>query len=244
MALIILLTLRQLAGARRLAIVGAVALLPAALAIYSRQAAGGAASYDDFANATVDGLIVALVMPIVTMALATASLGNEMEDRTLSFIALQPIARWKTALAKLIAPSLIAVPLTAAGAAAAAYAELGGAAGAERTALAVGGAVAVGAFAYCSVFTWLGLITSRALAFALVYVFMWEAAVATFIGGARYLSVRGYTLGMMDWLDSSPYLSALSARAIEPPAALIGAALVCVLFYALTVRRLKGMDIP
>ena len=243
MAQIILLTLRQLAGARRLIIVGAVALLPAALAIYSRQAAGDA-SYEDFANTTVDGLIVALVMPIVAMALATASLGNEMEDRTLSFIALQPIARWKTALAKLIAPALIAVPLTAAGAGAAAYAELVGNPGAARTALAIALSVAVGSFAYCSVFTWLGLVTNRALALALVYVFLWEAAVATFIGGARYLSIRGYALGMMDWLDSSPYLSALSDRAIEPPAAMLGAALVCVLFYALTVRRLKGMDAP
>ena len=243
MAQIILLTLRQLAGARRLIIVGAVALLPAALAIYARQIGAGA-TLDDFANGTIDALIVALAMPIITMALATAALGNEVEDRTLSFIALQPIARWKIALAKLIAPSLIAVPLATAGAAAASYVELAGGETAVRTTLAVAVSVAVGSFAYCCVFTWLGLATSRALAVALVYVFMWEAAVATFIGGARYLSVRGYTLGMMSGLDSSPALSALSDRAIELPAALIGAALVCALFYALTVRRLKRMDVP
>ena len=243
MAQIILLTLRQLAGARRLIIVGAVAALPAILAIYARQVGAGA-SYEDFANGTIDALVVALVMPIVTMTLATAALGNEMEDRTLSFIALQPIARWKIALAKLIAPSLIAVPLTALGAAAASYASLVGDETAVRTTFAVTISAAVGSFAYCCVFTWLGLATSRALAVALVYVFLWEAAVATFIGGARYLSVRGYTLGMMSGLDTSPALSALSDRAIEPPAALIGAALVCVVFYALTVRRLKRMDVP
>lgn len=241
MAQIILLTLRQLAGARRLIIVGAIAALPAALSIYSRQAGGGA-SADDFANGTVDALIVALVMPIATMTMATASFGNEMEDRTLSFIALQPIARWKIALAKLAAPALTAVPLATLGAAAAAYAELIGDAGAARTALAIAVAVAVGSFAYCSVFTWLGLVASRALALALVYVFLWEAAVATFIGGARYLSVRGYALGIMRGLDEEG-LSALSDRAIELPAAIIGAAAVSLIFYGLTVRRLKRMDI-
>lgn len=240
-AQIILLTLRQLAGARRLIIVGAIAALPAALSIYSRQTGG--ASAEEFANGTVDGLIAALVMPLVTMTMATAAFGNEMEDRTLSFIALQPIARWKTALAKLAAPALIAVPLATLGASSAAYAELAGNAGAARTTLAIGVSVAVGSFAYCSVFTWLGLAASRALALALVYVFLWEAAVATFIGGARYLSVRGYALGMMNGLDEEG-LSALADRAIELPAAIIGAAAVSLIFYGLTVRRLKRMDIP
>ena len=241
MARIILLTLRQLAGARRLIIVGAIAALPAVLAIYSRQTGG--ASAEEFANATVDGLIAALVMPIVTMTLATASFGNELEDRTLSFIALQPIARWKIALAKLAAPALTAVPLVTLGAAAAAWIELSGNAGAARTALAIAISVAAGSFAYCCVFTWLGLMTSRALAAALVYVFLWEAAVATFIGGARYLSVRGFTLGMMNGMDEKG-LSTLADRAIELPAAIIGAAAVSLIFYALTVRRLKRMDVP
>ena len=236
-----MLTLRQLAGARRLTIVGAIAALPAVLAIYSRQTGG--ASAEEFANATVDGLIAALVMPIVTMTLATASFGNELEDRTLSFIALQPIARWKTALAKLAAPALTAVPLVTLGAAAAAWIELSGDAGAARTALAIAVSVAAGSFAYCCVFTWLGLMTSRALAAALVYVFLWEAAVATFIGGARYLSVRGFTLGMMNGMDEEG-LSTLADRAIELPAAIIGAAAVSLIFYALTVRRLKRMDVP
>ena len=133
------------------------------------------------------------------------------------------------------------------GAAAAAWIELSGdagaGAGAARTALAIAVSVAAGSFAYCCVFTWLGLITSRALAAALVYVFLWEAAVATFIGGARYLSVRGFTLGMMRGMDAEG-LSTLADRAIELPAAIIGAAAVSLIFFALTVRRLKRMDVP
>ena len=94
-----------------------------------------------------------------------------------------------------------------------------------------------------AIFTWAGLMTSRALGFALIYVFLWEGVLASFLGGIRYLSVRGYTLTIMHQLEQDT-LEVLGERAIEFPAAVVGAIAVTVVFFALTVYRLKKMDVP
>ena len=110
-------------------------------------------------------------------------------------------------------------------------------------ALAVGAGLGAGAVAYSAIFTWAGLVTSHALGFALVYVFLWEGVIARFATGVSYLSVRGYALGIMHGIDGSG-LSAFEDIAIELPAAIGGAIVVTVGFLWLTVRRLQRMDVP
>ena len=234
------LSLRQLAGVRRLLIVSLLTLLPVALALAIRFGAGDDAETDDVITGVIDAILVAGILPLVTMALATASFGNELEDKTLSYIMLKPLPRWKIALPKLIAPILVAGPLVVISGAAAAYIGLDSG---FKTPLAVGAALLVGVVAYSAVFTWAGLITTRALSFAIVYVFLWEGVVSTFISGVRYLSVRGYTLAVMHGLDETG-LESLSDRVIEFPAAIGGALLVTAVFFWLTIWRLRKMDVP
>ena len=234
------LSLRQLAGVRRLLIVSLLTLLPVALALAIRFGAGDDAETDDVITGVIDAILVAGILPLVTMALATASFGNELEDKTLSYIMLKPVPRWKIALPKLIAPILVAGPLVVISGAAAAYIGLDSG---FKTPLAVGAALLVGVVAYSAVFTWAGLITTRALSFAIVYVFLWEGVVSTFISGVRYLSVRGYTLAVMHGLDETG-LESISDRVIEFPAAIGGAVLVSAVFFWLTIWRLRKMDVP
>ena len=234
------LSLRQLAGVRRLLIVSLLTLLPVALALAIRFGAGDDAETDDVITGVIDAILVAGILPLVTMALATASFGNELEDKTLSYIMLKPVPRWKIALPKLIAPILVAGPLVVVSGAAAAYIGLDSG---FKTPLAVGVALLVGVVAYSAVFTWAGLITTRALSFAIVYVFLWEGVVSTFISGVRYLSVRGYTLAVMHGLDETG-LESISDRVIEFPAAIVGALLVSAVFFWLTIWRLRKMDVP
>ena len=234
------LSLRQLAGVRRLLIVSLLTLLPVALALAIRFGAGDDAETDDVITGVIDAILVAGILPLVTMALATASFGNELEDKTLSYIMLKPVSRWKIALPKLIAPVLVAGPLVVVSGAAAAYIGLDSG---FKTPLAVGVALLVGVVAYSAVFTWAGLITTRALSFAIVYVFLWEGVVSTFISGVRYLSVRGYTLAVMHGLDETG-LESISDRVIEFPAAIGGAILVSAVFFWLTIWRLRKMDVP
>lgn len=234
------LTLRQLTGTRRLLIVGLLTALPVGLVLLIRVVGGESGDDEDFVSGIFDGLLISGLLPIAVMTLATASFGNEVEDRTLSYIYLKPVSRWKIALSKLLAPVLIAAPLIVVSGVATTIIGMGP--GVELP-LAVGVSLLIGVVTYAAVFTWTGLMTTRALAFAIVYVFLWEALVSSLIGGVRYLSVRGYTLAIMYGLDREG-LETLSERVIEFPAAIVGSALVSAVFFSLTVYRLKRMDVP
>ena len=241
MAPVFWLSLRQLTGRWRVILITLLAGLPVGLAIIVRYTATDDTSFDEnFMDILLDGLLVAGIMPIVTMALSTASFGNELEDRTLSFLTLKPIARWRIAMPKLMASIAISGPLLIASGVAAA---LLGFDGSIRAAIAVGVAVFVGVSAYAAIFTWAGLVTSRPLAFALIYVLLWEGVISSFINGVNYLSVRGYTLSIMYGINETEF-RVLSERVIEFPAAIVGAVAVTVLFSFLGVRRLRRMDVP
>jgi len=175
-----------------------------------------------------------------TMALATSSFGNELEDKTLGYLPLMPVARWRIVLPKVFASLTICGPLLVVSGA---IATLLGFDGAIRPTVAEAVSLGVGVIDYSTIFTWAGLVTTRALPFALVYVLLWEGVISSFIRGVDYLSVRGYTLAIMSGLDESSF-PALEDRVIELPAAICGAVIVTVLFLFLGVRRLSRMDVP
>ena len=68
-------------------------------------------------------------------------------------------------------------------------------------AAATGVGLLIGAAAYAAIFTWAGLATRHALIFGLVYVFIWEASLAAYLDGIRFLSVRQFTLALISGLD-------------------------------------------
>ncbi len=241
MGTLLQLSLRQLAGRRRLLLlIISLAALPVAVAAIWTGLVGDGGSYrSSFVNGLLDGMIVAGVLPIVTMTLATAAFGHELEDHTLGYLVLNPIPRWWIALAKFLASVLVAGPLLIASGVATILLGLDLD---WRSAATVAASLLVGVVTYSAIFTWAGLMTTRALSFALVYVFLWEGVTTTFLGGVRYLSVRGYTLALLHGFDGEAF-DTLGPRAIEFPAALVGAGMVTFLFFWLTVRRLRKMDV-
>ena len=228
-----------------------LALLPLGLAaLVSFTLDQDETSNSSFINILLDGLLISGILPIVTMVLATATFGNELEDRTLSYLVLKPVARSRIVLPKLLAPITIGGPLLVASGIGA---TILGASGLGvsllvldsdiRSLLAVGVALLVGVITYAAIFTWTGLITTRALAFGLVYVFLWEGLISSYLDGVRYLSVRGYMLAVMHGLDDTSFAS-LEDRVIEFPAAIAGTIAVTVVFFFMSVRRLRMMDVP
>ncbi len=238
------LSIRQLTGKWRLAIIVLVAAMPVAVVVALRAAGGtddrSANDIQDAVRVFLDGMIVAAVLPIVTMTFATASFGNEVEDGTLRYLLLNPLRRWSIALGKMLAPVAIAAPVLIFSGVAVA---LVGMDGDIRTAAAVAAGLLAGVVGYSVIFGWLGLVTGHPLGFALVYVFLWEGLLSSFLGGIRYLSVRAYTLTIMEGIDGSR-LDALSQLTIELPAAVVGVVAVSAAFFWLTVRRLRSMDVP
>ena len=235
------LSLHQLAGRWRLILILLLAALPVTLAAVVSAFGGDDESYQaHFINTLLDGMIVGGVLPIVTMALATAAFGDELDDRTLSYLVLKPVPRLLIVLPKLLASIVVAGPLLIASGV---IATILGLDGGGQAAVAVGVALFAGVVTYAAIFTWAGLISSRALGFALIYVFLWEGLISSFLGGVRYLSVRGYTLAILHGVDENSF-RVLDQRVIEFPAAIVGAAAVTLAFFWLTVRRLRRMDVP
>ena len=235
------LSIRQLTGPVRLGLILLLSALPVALAAILAATTGEEGiGRDDFVNVMLSGLLVAGVLPIVVMTLGTATFGNELEDGTLGNLALMPLARWQIVLPKLLATLTIAIPVVVASGVVTSLIGLGLDA---RAALSVAVGLLLGVAAYSAIFTWTGLVTSRALAVALLYVILWEGIIGSLVRGVGYLSVRGYTLGVLHGLDSAAF-EAVGDRVIALPAAIVGALLVTAVFYALAVWRLTRMDVP
>ena len=229
-----MLALRQAATPRKIALLIILALLPLGLAalLTNFEVEAGA-----LIGPVLGGLVISVTLPITVMVLATSAFGNEVEDRTLSLLTTKPVPRWTIVLAKLVATIVVAAPLMAVIAVIITTMDEDGVGNAPAAAAA---AVAVGVAAYAAAFTWLGLITTRALGFGLIYVLLWEALITSFLEGARYLSIRSYIFGTAHGLNDQAFGEDLTI-AMTP--ALVGAALVTVVFFLLTVRRLSRMDV-
>jgi ABC-2 type transport system permease protein len=238
MAPILELTLRQLAGSRRSWLVGALVALPvlAGILFHVADTTSTSARFADNVTAT---LVASVILPLVVLLLATSAFGNEIGDRTLVYLALKPLPRWRIVLPKLAAPVLAGgLPVAASGAVAVALIEQGGLGGAAAT----GVGLLLGAAAYAAVFTWAGLATRHALIFGLVYVFVWEAILAAYLDGIRYLSVRRFALAVVHGLDDGR----LATRDVSLGlgAGVGGAVVVVTVFTALAIRKLRRMDVP
>lgn len=234
------LSLRQLISRRRLLVILILAILPVALSAIMAALASDEPNYiEEFSDVIIDGLIVAVLLPIVTMVLATMSFRHELDDRTLSYLVLKPIPRWMIVLPKVLAAVVAGGLLVMISGT---IATVIGPESSIQAVFAVLVALFIGVTTYTMIFTWAGLISSHALGFALVYVFLWEALVTSLLEGTRYLSVRGYVLAIMNGIDEERF-SAFDTRAIEFPSAIVGAVVVIGFFFWLTVRRLGRMDI-
>lgn len=232
------LTVRQLAGSRRLWLVLGLVSLPVLAAVVFRVGDTTTTS-DRFADNVTRTLLGSAILPLVMLLFATSAFGNELVDRTLGYLALKPIARWRIVLPKLAAAFAVGgIPVAVSGFLAVALVDGGTLGGA----LATGAGLLVGAAAYAALFTWAGLATRHALLIGLVYVFVWEATLAAYLDGIRFLSIRRYTLAVIHGLDGTRLATVdnpLSARA-----AIVAALIVVSGFTALTVRKLVRMDVP
>jgi ABC-2 type transport system permease protein len=238
LAAILTLTLRQLVGSRRFLLVLALAALPllAAVLFHAGDPTRTSARFADRVTAT---LIASAILPLVMLLFGTSAFGNEVRDRTLVYLTLKPVARWRIVLAKMAAVLVAGgVPVALSGLAAVAIVELGDGGGA----LATGAGLLAGAAAYAAIFTWAGLATRHALLIGLVYVVVWEAVLAAYLDGIQFLSVRRYALAVIEGLDADRLRSL--DLSLGAGAGAIGAAVVIVAFFALAVRKLARIDVP
>ena len=238
MTSILTLTARQLAGSRRVWLVLALVALPLLAGVLFHVADSTTPSAE-FADEITATLVASGILPLVMLLFATSAFGNELSDRTLGYLMLKPLPRWRIAAPKLIASLLVGgVPVAISGLLAVAIIENGD----TRGAVATGIGLMVGASAYAAIFTWAGLALRHALIFGLVYIFIWEAVLAAYLDGIRFLSIRQFTLSLISGLDGER-LDTLDLS-LGASSGVIGAAIVIIAFSVLTVRKLTRIDVP
>ena len=227
-------TLRALVGRRRTLLIGLLGALPVLVALLIRIGGGR----PDAAE-VLDTLVIRTVLPLVALVLGTAVLGSEIEDGTLIFQLLKPVARWRIAIAKTVVAAaatsaLVLPPMIITGL-------LLGGTGTSSIGLAAGFTVAAlgGCIAYAVGFAALGLVTSRALIVGLGYTLIWEGVLAGILEGTRFLSVRQATLGIAAGLTGTD----VGVEPLTPTASLAILVAVVVIGFTITTLRLRSFQV-
>lgn len=237
MSTVYLLTMRQLAGRWRLVIMTVLAVLPVLVAAIM-VSSSDAPSVREFEEVVLGTIIAGSIAPLVVLALAGPAFANEVEDRTLANLTLTPLPRWRIVLPKLLATITLAAPFIAASALATAYVAF---LGDPLAVAAVTASAIIGVALYASAFLWLGLVSTQAIGIGLLYIVLWEGFFSGFVSGVRLLSIRHHAIALMHGIDPRRFAGG-DHPSPEVAAALAG--LVLVGFLALSVRRMRRMDVP
>ena len=233
-------TARQLLGRRRTALLVLAAAIPAVLAVVLQIAGGDDPGIrDGFIEGVLVGLVVTLLMPLVALILGTTAFGAEIDDGTIVYLLAKPIPRRTIVLVKWSVAAAIAAALAGVATVVAGVIGLAGAVDAVSVAFGYAVAVAVGSVVYVAAFVALSLFTSRALIIGLLYVLVWEGALAGSFPGIRFLSVRQYVLAIADALGAP-----VGVDPLDPAVAVALAGLVVLIALGLAIRRLSGFEIP
>ncbi len=180
----------------------------------------------------------AVVLPLTALIIGTSVLGAEVDDGSIVQLLATPVPRSvvigsKYVVATVLTMIFVAIPELLAGLIA-----TGG-----LTKLAIGlfvGALA-GSVMYNAVFVMLSVVTTRAIAFGLLYVLIWEGLLTNFVSGAKLLSIGHYSLGIANAIAHDSNLNAgLSAGTAIPMGAIVTAAALVVAARGLASFSLKG----
>ena len=237
MSSVFMLTLRQLGGGLRLAIMAVLATLPVVIASINVRIPR-APSAAEFETYVLNAMLSGSITPLVVLAIATTAFGHEVEDRTLANLTLSPVPRWQIALPKLLATATIAAAFIGASALVTTHVAFVG----DTTAtVAVTLSAIVAVSLYAAFFVWLGLVTTQAIAIGLLYIVLWEGFFSGFVSGVRVLSIRHYSISLMHGLDPRRFSEADTlglGMTLAVSAAVLGG------FLLLTSRKLRRMDVP
>lgn len=228
------LLLRQLVTRGRL-----VALLTVGIAVTLVAWAVGASDRTDdpleSAVQVISNLGFGVLVPVVALVFASASLGDAREDGTLVYLWLRPMDRWPVVVGAWLAAITVSLPLTVVPLAASAVLSGGGAELVGATSL----AAFVGVIAYSALFVLLGLLVKNSIVWGLGYVLVWEGIVAAFGSFAARLAIRGYTRSILTSITEID----LDLGDLPLAAAVVVPLLAAVAALLLGARRLRDMDV-
>lgn len=180
-------SLRHILGRKRLVGLGLFALVPAVVMAVVGQTASDASLLKEFHAGPLLTILFG-VLPITTLVLGAAALGEERRDGTLSFLLLRPLRRPAIVGAKLAAVWLGSF-LVVGGSTAAAALVLGLRSGYWSPFAPALVALAISTLAYAAASLALGYLTGRAVLIGLAYLVILENGLALAIDGMATVSL-------------------------------------------------------
>ncbi len=209
-------------------------LLPVIVAFFINRANDGRDG--DFEPAEfLSQFSLLIFIPLVVLIFASATLGTLREERTLVYFWLRPIGRWQIALASFVSGLAVLIPVITLPTLLLA-AIIGD--GADIAGVLIAGLI--GIVAYGALFTFLGLLTQRALVWGLIYIILWEGFIGGLSRAASRVSIRSYTRSALSNIADAPSV-------IDSPESMAVVIIVTVLValagLALTTLLLTNLDV-
>jgi ABC-2 type transport system permease protein len=225
-------TARATLGRRRAILFAVPAVILIALTLILRASHPAGAQWPD----TVLGDFgFSVLLPFTALIIGTGVLGAEIDDGSVIHLLATPVRRadvivTKFAVAAGLTALFAAVPELIAG-------ELAPNSGKLAWALFVG--ALVGSVVYSALFLLASVVTTRAIAFGLLYVAIWEGLLGNLVGGVRILSIAHYSLGVANAIYPDQNLRA----GLSLSTSLVLAIVITVGGLYLAVRRLATFSL-
>ena len=189
----------------------------------------------------VGRLLISTVTPLVALVLAVTAIGDERESGTIVYLATSRLSRFRVAGEKSLAAVVCALALLSPALLSVVYLGVHLGIGWDNTLRGLVGTALVAAV-YAAVFVAVGLLLRRALIAGIIYILVWEGAIATVAPSAERVSLTawgraisdGGLYGLQEGL--APTLSATSGAII-----LLAVTAIAVV---LAGWRLGRMDLP
>lgn len=242
---ILQLTVRQFLRAKSVLVVAAICAIPILFALILRMAEPNI-TVDDMrvviSEAIFLGVFSSTLLPLAALVLATAALGDEIDDKTLHYLALKPVSRLRIVVEKYIGTLLITVPIAWAALIAVWLVVSWGETDATRDLLApMVVASLAGVAGFAALFQLISLYVPRALLVGIFYVFVWEATLSQFLPGIRTISIRHYMQSIFVRLADDPDITLDGVSRLST--ASITIAVIIALSVLLTAWRLRRMNL-
>lgn len=211
-------------------------VLPAVVLVILTLALKGAhGTKTDWPSLLLGQAGIGAVVPLTALLVGTSVLGSEIDDNSVMHLLATPVPRQavivsKTVVAALVTALFAAVPVLLAGLIAV-----------GPHALAFGcfiGAL-LGSLLYAALFVMISAALRHPVAYALAYVALWESLMTRLVGGAKWLSVEQWSLGLAHAVSRTDNLSA--TLSLTPSIVMPAVALVVVTVYA--TRRLSAFTL-
>lgn len=246
---IFFLSIRQFTGGKAVRAVFALGMIPALFALIYRFEPE-MTDPRRFLDEIILNVMLPTVLPLAALILATGAFGDEIEDRTLPYLVLKPITRFRIVLEKLLASAVVSIPIIGIGGIVSWFLVFTGDGGDNLDILwAILAATAVGVLLYSAVFQLMSLLIRRAILASIIYSLVWETVLGRFVPGLRYLSIRHVVSSMytstIDALEPDGRFDAGLGidNAFGIQAAISGAAIVCAIAILLSTWRLRKINI-